>query len=264
MNHNNKSVAWPVLFIFAGFFLTSGVEAETASARVLAVSGGAMVFEPGAATGQPVVKDSLVAPGSKVVTESGGSVVLGLVPGAGTIVKPGTELEINKLEVEKNGNQIAKRDVEIKISNEQGEAFSFLKNFDSATEFKVVTPKGVAAARGTAWNTTGLGVITVANGNVTWTLPGGRVVNVPAFFAADANGTVTQISEEDVKRLMEEVGFTYEIDEDGTLRITTDTGEVVESENPAIRTEDDEEEETPNEENTSDETIISPSMPEYT
>ncbi|MEM6822931.1 MAG: hypothetical protein AAF558_13460, partial [Verrucomicrobiota bacterium] len=170
-----------------------------------------------------------------------GKVVVGLVPGAAAIVEPETNLKIERLNVEKKGEKVAKREVQLDIDNSKGAAVSFLKELDGVSDFQIRTPQGIAAARGTAWRSSGGGSIQVLNGNVTFNSGTGQSITVPAGFSlGGGDGTVTQLSQAELDALVSAInstpGFSATFDATtGSFTLGTPLGdftEILEEVNP--------------------------------
>jgi len=201
--------------------------AESVDSKVLAISGYATVQEPGQEP-RTLTRGEMIPQGSEITTFTGSKVVLGLVPGAGSIIEPDSQVSLNKVAVEKTGEKIESRSVELGLKNRAGSVISFLDNEDGLSEFAVRTPTGVAAARGTVWRTTGDDSIEVVNGTVTFSA-GGTTLSVPAGFGA-ANGEVTQLSDAQIQELVDAInntpGYSGQFDPNtGTLTITNEDGD---------------------------------------
>jgi hypothetical protein len=215
--------------------VTGTSHAAEVSGRVIGLRGEAQIIMPGSTAPVPLQKGQLVPAGAQVVTGDKGRVILGLLPGAATILSPNTTLAVRRLSLERTGDAVAKRDVQLELQSKTGSAISFLKKMDGASDFSVKTPFGVAAARGTVWKTTSTRVITVS-GQVTVTLNNGDQVSVPSGSTTDASGETSGISDEDIRELkaeFEELGYEVEIanDPDGNLifRVKTPSGELIDT-----------------------------------
>ncbi|MEM1157495.1 MAG: hypothetical protein AAF649_01320 [Verrucomicrobiota bacterium] len=174
-----------VFIAFTALIGVSNLQGESIPAKVLKVDGEATVNIPGKGN-QPLVAGALIPEGSEIKTAAGSEVVVGLTPGAGTILEENTTMEIEKLSVEKKGEKLTKREVMLNLKNDDAAAVSFLKSFDGVSDFKIKTTTGIAAARGTIWRTTS-SVIQVIQGNVEFSF-GGRTVSVPAGSATTTTG----------------------------------------------------------------------------
>jgi hypothetical protein len=255
--------------------LTGAAPGAEVSGGVIGLRGEAQIIMPGSTAPVPLQKGQLVPAGAQVVTGDKGRVILGLLPGAATILSPNTTLAVRRLSLERSGDAVAKRDVQLELQSKTGSAISFLKKMDGASDFSVKTPFGVAAARGTIWKTTSTRVITVS-GTVSVTLNDGARVSVPSGSTTDANGDTSGITDEDIRELkaeFEELGYEVEIanDTEGNLifRVKTPSGELIETiifepydaNNPA-NTLDQSGNETTNEESPSDTGYHPPVMQE--
>jgi hypothetical protein len=128
------------------------VHADTASSNVRSMDGSATVTTHGKS--MDVSRDSMIAPGSTIHTGASGHVALHLMPGADTVVGPNTDMTIEKLDYSKDASGDASRTVVLKV--EKGEVFNNIAHGDGegTSDFRVRTPRGVAAARGTQFKVT--------------------------------------------------------------------------------------------------------------
>ncbi len=179
------------MLVLAGASIT---QAEQVQAKILAVKGLVTVDVPGVGT-QELGKGDLIPVGSKIKTSDNGNVILGLMPGASTIVQTNTDVTISELDIEKKNEKVESRTVKLDMPSDAGGVISFLNELDGVSDFRIQTPSGIAAARGTAWQVSG-GNITVINGTVTVTTAGGQTISVPqgSMFNGQS-GTVVQISD---------------------------------------------------------------------
>ncbi len=196
--------------LIAGVLLATGIaplQAEQIQGKVLKVEGTAQVNIPGKGT-QDLVAGTLVPAGSEITTSEGSSVMVGLTSGAGVVVEENSQLELETLNVEKSGEKLTKREIQVNLKNDAGSAISFLKDFDGVTDYKVKTTNGVAAARGTVWRTTQASV-QVISGNVQVVTIAGVTVTVPAGSAyTDGQGvtTLTQAALDAITEAVEAAG----------------------------------------------------------
>jgi hypothetical protein len=140
-------------FFLALFLLLTGpalASAATTTGEIKTVSGDATVVTPDGRihTAKPGMK---LAPGSVVHTTSG-TVGIHLMPGADTIVSPNTDVSVKTLDYSQDSSGMANRKVLLNLT--KGTVYNALAHGDGTSDFKIKTPKGVAAARGTKWSIT--------------------------------------------------------------------------------------------------------------
>ncbi len=156
------------------------VHAESVPATVAYVQGEATYTTPAGKT-EKITENSQIPVGSTVTTGKDGSVGLKLVPGATTVVGPDSKLKISSLDYSKSATGEKKRDILLGLT--KGSIFSSLAKNDGKSDFRISTPQGVAAARGTDWSVTVSGstvTVAVLDGNVVITLPNGSTITIPA------------------------------------------------------------------------------------
>jgi len=182
--------------------LPSLVHAEQVMSKVLSSSGQVTAVFPNGST-QSLKQGDYIPVGSKIETSGNGVVFLGLLPGAATIVEPNTKATIQKLNVERQGNRVVKRDVQLSLDSQEGGLLSTLKRSDDQVSFEIRTPTGVAAARGTTWRTTSTSV-QVINGDVVYTASNGQTISIPGGSQyTDGDETVVDLSDQELTDLIE-------------------------------------------------------------
>lgn len=196
-------------FVVVSFVASSLATAAAPEAKVVKVSGDARVQLPGQSSPVQVTEGMLLPQGSTITTANG-EVWLSGFPGATAAVHPNSSVNLSELGTNSDG----KRKALLELT--RGKITSTLDPSKSGvTNYSVRTPKGVAAARGTAFEvifaqsaTTGEGEMTTVtlSGTVTVTLhmaddkvvtlslPVGNAVTSGGG-SAELNGTSVTIAE---------------------------------------------------------------------
>jgi len=143
------------------------VLAENVPATITSIKGDVVVTD---ASGKPVqvTQGSKLPAGDSIKTGADGVVGLTLVPGAGTVVEPNSQVKISELDFNKGADGSNNRKIQLNLRN--GSLISTLFKKDGHSDFQVATPYGVAAAKGTSWEVSIVGTsftVKVANGIVT-------------------------------------------------------------------------------------------------
>ena len=124
------------------------LEAEVAEAVVRKMDGYAEYSEPGSTEFQPLQVSKKIKVGSTIKTSEKSEVVLRVVPGAAMKIAENTTVTLDAMAFEKNGENISSRTANINLS--EGTVSALLDKSDpKGTDFKIKTPQGSAAARGT-------------------------------------------------------------------------------------------------------------------
>ncbi len=215
----NNSMKMKVSQSLLGFFLVliashSQVQAESVVATASKVTGNAYVISPSGKSTK-ITEGSEIPAGSSIHTDADSTVGLKLVPGATTVVAPNTDLKLSTLDYSQSGGDKTRK---IQIALQKGSLFSSLAKHDGKSDFRITTPGGVAAARGTDWEvsySTGAGLsVSCTDGTVTLTLPGGAKIIIPGgkiTTSADGKTTVTgNLSQDQVNSIIstiEAAGF---------------------------------------------------------
>lgn len=163
------STTLTALGVFALVVMTpSAGTAETLDAQSKAIKGSVLFALPGSADFKPLTPNTALPVGSKVKTGANATATLLTVPEAAVRLQENTEITIGGLEYEKSGDQVTKRDALIELNS--GTLSALIKRNDpKTTDFKIKTPQGVAAARGTFYAVTvkdGKSVVGVKEGKV--------------------------------------------------------------------------------------------------
>ena len=141
-----KNGIWAVLACFA---LTSAVvHAAPVSAVVYSVSGNAEAAGPGSSSYAPLKKSQILPIGSTVRTGDNGTAILVLTKGSAIQVGNSSVVKINALAFAQSGGNVTQRQA---VVNLQTGVVSALIDHSTPniTDFRIQTPQGAAAARGT-------------------------------------------------------------------------------------------------------------------
>ncbi len=210
---NIKSGIWALVLILGTS--QAALIAASVDATVTKVTGTAYVTTPSGHTHKIHEGDKLPV-GSSIRTEADSTVGLQLVPGSGTVVAPETSMSITALNYSKSAGDTQNRTIRLNL--QKGTLFSALAKHDGNSDFRISTPAGVAAARGTGWSTTyepaGGGKLTISvaneagssvtvtnsggtttvNGGQTGTATNGGSVVISGLSAADAAAIAAAIN----------------------------------------------------------------------
>lgn len=200
----------PQLFLAALLFvLPQAVQAIIIEAQVASVTGKAYVVQPGSTDKLELKPGMSLAPGSTVSTETG-TIGLQLMPGAVTVVEPSSELGIEKLSYEKKSDSSLNRNVLLDLK--KGSVLSNLQK-SGTSDFKIKTPYGVAAARGTTWKVD-MAKTAVYDGTVDVAFTNGRTVRIEGgTFVEVINGEpgrtapITQEEFDEIVKALKDAGF---------------------------------------------------------
>lgn len=147
--------------LFLSFILVvsaSLARADVVYGQVQKVTGSAHLITPNGKS-QIITTSTVVPIGSRIETGSDGEVVIQWVQGAYSVIQSNAKVTVTSLGyAQKSG--VATRNVGLNLS--RGSLYSHLAHDNGKSDFRIKTPKGVAAARGTDWV-----VIVRADGSVT-------------------------------------------------------------------------------------------------
>jgi len=133
-----------VLFVFSAALL----DAATVNAVVYSVSGSAEYAAPGSASYAPLKKGQVLAIGSTVRTSDNGSAVLVTTPGSAIQVGNSSVVKLNALAFARAGSTITQRQAVVQLTT--GVVSALIDpSTPNVTDFRIQTPQGAAAARGT-------------------------------------------------------------------------------------------------------------------
>jgi hypothetical protein len=133
-----------------GFVLVSAMALQAApvGASVFSVSGRVDFAGPGSSSYAPLKKGEVLAIGSTVRTGDDGIAVLVTTPGSAIQVGNDSLLKINELAFAKSGGQVTQRSASLQLTS--GVVSALIDpSTPKITDFKIQTPQGAAAARGT-------------------------------------------------------------------------------------------------------------------
>jgi hypothetical protein len=126
-----------------------------------------------------------------------------LLPGADTVFPPNTNVSFTSLDYTVSSSNEATRKMRLSVT--KGTVFFNLVHGGGTTDFKVKTPKGVAAARGTRGSITVTidnVVIKVTQGTIVFTFPDGKTLTIPAGFSGSTiSQQISKLSASDIKAL---------------------------------------------------------------
>jgi len=135
--------------IFAALLLSSAAAlASNIAASVYSVSGTAEFAPPGSSSYSPLTKGQVLPVGTTVRTGDNGVAVLVTTPGSAVQVGNNSVLKINELAFDKAGGGVTQREAHLQLTS--GVISALIDpSTPKITDFRVQTPEGAAAARGT-------------------------------------------------------------------------------------------------------------------
>lgn len=205
------------------------------SARLLSSKGTVMMKADSAAQPVEIKKGDTIPTGATLITQSNTYVLIGLAPGASAIIEPNSTLTLNANQTVKKQDKIEKRTVDLDLKSKTGGVVSVLKRYDrSDLDFKIRTPTGVAAARGTIYRVTG-SAFQVLEGNVVVTINGAEY-NLGPLQQTDGSGYIVDIDDAELEyliSLIQQAGGSTGSGEDGTPLFDLDLGNEQDQGNPA-------------------------------
>ena len=140
-------------FVLAVFFCQASGIAAPVEAKVKSVSGQVEWLEPGSQVFKPLAKGAMLPVGSSIKTGKDGEAIIVAVPGAAIRVAPSTLLTLGENDFAKDGDKVTSRQATIDLH--AGTVSALIQhNERDVTDFKIKTPQGVAAARGTFYGVT--------------------------------------------------------------------------------------------------------------
>jgi hypothetical protein len=198
------------------FFLSSNASlmAGPVSGQVKSVSGHASLITA-SGNSKPITVGMAIPEGSKIHTGSSpdSKVIIEWVPGDTSIITADTTVTVSSLDY---GTSTGAPVRTVSLNLTKGNIFSHLVHNDGgATDFRIRTPEGVAAARGTDFNVHfahGILTVTGFSDEVTITLVNGRAIRVRAGFSYHSGDADSGPSSPDdinfVIDLLRSAGFT--------------------------------------------------------
>lgn len=165
---NKKQWMFKVLIFIFAVACAAALHAEKQNATVKIVEGWAEFALPGSQEFQPLTPSTILPHGSTVKTSEGASVIVRVVPGAAMNIAENTTVVLDGMEFAKEGEEVKTRKARIKLSAGTVSALLDHRN-PKATDFRIETPQGSAAARGTFYGvsvTDGQTFVSVKEGKV--------------------------------------------------------------------------------------------------
>jgi hypothetical protein len=137
------------LAIVAFFALSTAVmHAATVNAVVWSVNGTAEYAAPGSSSYTPLQKGQILHIGSTVRTGDNGSAVLVTTPGSAIQVGNSSVVRLNALAFARAGSTVTQRQAVVQLTT--GVVSALIDpSTPNITDFRIQTPQGAAAARGT-------------------------------------------------------------------------------------------------------------------
>jgi hypothetical protein len=124
------------------------LKAAVVNATVYSVSGSSEFAAPGSSSYSSLKKGQVLEVGTTVRTGDDGIVVLVTTPGSAVQVGNNSILKINELAFNKSGSDVTQREAHLQLTS--GVVSALIDpSTPKITDFKVQTPEGAAAARGT-------------------------------------------------------------------------------------------------------------------
>jgi hypothetical protein len=152
-----------------GLLLLANVcHGQNTEGQAKGITGTVLFALPGELTFKPLAADTPLPVGSRVRTGSDGVATLLTVPEAAIRLQENTEIVIRSLEYAQSNGQVTKRNALIELSSGTMAAL-IKKNDPKTTDFRIQTPQGVAAARGTFY------AVTVKDGKSSVAVKEGKV-----------------------------------------------------------------------------------------
>jgi hypothetical protein len=117
-------------------------------AEIKSMNGTAEFKTPETSAFQPLKVGQKLVMGTTIRTGDDGMLVVLTVPGAAIKLGPKSELALNELEFAKTGDSVTARKATLDLKS--GTVSALIQNNEpKVTDFKIKTPQGIAAARGT-------------------------------------------------------------------------------------------------------------------
>lgn len=139
------------------FFLVFGVvliaDAKPVKAKVRTVSGPVEFATPQSNQFNPLQPGMLLSAGSKIRTGAGAEAILTVTPGAALLIAENTDITLDEMAFDQAGSKVTERKARIDLTN--GTISTLIDKGDpEVTDFRINTPQGSAAARGTFYGVT--------------------------------------------------------------------------------------------------------------
>lgn len=139
------------------FILLFGValvaDAKPVKAKVRSVEGPVEFAMPDSNQFKPLRPGMLLSAGSKVRSGPGAEAIITVTPGAALRVAENTEVTLDEMAFDQAGSKVTERKARIDLTS--GTVSTLIDKGDpEVTDFKIKTPQGSAAARGTFYGVT--------------------------------------------------------------------------------------------------------------
>ncbi len=158
----------------------ANAQASPQSIHVAAVTGSVRVMRPGELESTPLKSGDSVPVGSFVFTQGDGNATLNPVPGVATRITPSSTVRVKALDVRVNVNP------KVEFELKEGSILSALGPIDRRKiDYKIQTPQGIVAARGTVLGTTstnGQTGVFGGHGTITFAFDGKQETITPGKF----------------------------------------------------------------------------------
>ena len=200
-----KTIQW-LSFLFITMLSASLIRAEEAAreATILAVQVTVIIVIPGEPNGKPATVGAVLPAGSTIRTTTGAEVTVKLFNSTIAIVRPDSDVTVEKLSVTTDGKEVTKENALLNLR-----VGSVISSLDPAKKsinnYGIRTPRGIAAARGTVFavtvtpdkkictNATISGTITFYTDKGEVTVPFGKFVSVGATDGDGNNGNLDHL-----------------------------------------------------------------------
>jgi hypothetical protein len=185
-----------VYLIFIAF--PALIQAAAVDGQVKSLKGTARLTLPGGVS-KMITLQTIIPHGSTIRTGPDTELVIVWMPGAASVITSNAVVKVDSLSYSNDGSP--KRKVGLNLT--QGCVFSHLAHNSGTSDFRIKTPAGVAAARGTDWEVEVNGIqvtVSVVTSAVDVTFAGGIVVTVQAGygFVLDPNGHPIRLTPEQI------------------------------------------------------------------
>jgi hypothetical protein len=147
-----RASTWIIVLAW-NLMVLSSIQAAKVDGTAKSVSGKVEFTAPGSTQFSPLKVGQILPVGSVIKTAADGVAIIVTVPGAAVRIGPDSTLAITEMDFEKTGEKITKRKATLDLKS--GTLSALIEhNTPDATDFKIKTPQGIAAARGTFYGVT--------------------------------------------------------------------------------------------------------------
>jgi hypothetical protein len=148
-----KETIGTILLSIIFYLSISPTYATPVQANAKSVSGKVEFSAPGSNKFEALKVGQTISVGSTIKTGPDGVAIILTMPGAAVRVGPDSQFSINEMDFEKSGGKVMKRKATLDLKT--GTLSALIENnTPDATDFKIKTPQGIAAARGTFYGVT--------------------------------------------------------------------------------------------------------------